>query len=70
MIKSSVTQEIRSGIGDWNLFDHGCLISGNDIIPSAQEVFIHLGRNSYHLMRLLAQVSPPPNAVRMTKSPF
>jgi hypothetical protein len=46
------------------------LIFGIYVSPSAQEVLIHTARNNHHRMRLLAQVSPPPKAVRMIKSPF
>ena len=70
MIKPSMTQKIYLGIGDWNLFNHWCLIFGIYMIPSAHGVLIHMARNSHHLMRLLAQVRPPPKAVRTTKSPF
>ncbi len=65
-----MTQKIRPGIGDWNLFDYWCLIFGIYVIPPAQEVLRHIARDSYHRIRLLAQVSPPPNAVSTIKSPF
>lgn len=70
MIKSSMTPKIRLSIGDWNLFGHWCLIFGIYRTPSAHRVLIHLAGSSYHLMRLLAQVRPPPKAVRTIKSPF
>ena len=40
MIKSSMTQGIRLDFGDWNLFDHWCLLFGIYMIPSAHGVLI------------------------------
>jgi hypothetical protein len=38
--------------------------------PNIQLTNMHLSPTSYHLIRLLAHVRPPPNAVRTTKSPL
>jgi len=70
MIKSSITKNICLGIGDWNLFGYWCLIFGIYMIPITRRFLIQIARNSYHRIKLLAQVSPPPKAVRTIKSPF
>lgn len=72
MIKSSITKNICLGIGDWNLFRFGywCLILGIYMIPLTRRFLIQIARNSYHRIKLLAQVRPPPKAVRTIKSLF